>query len=226
VPERRLSALEDAPPSIPAVTVVLVRPGAEGIETLMLRRNPRIGFGNMWVFPGGRIELSDGMPGDNTRAAAVREMAEETGIVLDPSELIPFARWSPPPVIPKRFDTLFFVAQAHEEEVVVDGGEILEFEWTRPADFLLRHAAGEVALAPPTWVTLHNLCPASSVADVLSDARTAPLESYVTHFVELNDMESVALWAGDVAYDQGPLDSVGNRHRLTMTPGRWNYERT
>jgi 8-oxo-dGTP pyrophosphatase MutT (NUDIX family) len=226
VPEQRLSILEDPPPSIPAVTVVLVRSGVDGVETLMLRRNPRIGFGNMWVFPGGRIEPGDGGPSNNARAAAVREMAEETGIKSNPSELIIFARWSPPPVILKRFDTLFFVAQARDEEVVVDGGEILSYEWTRPTDFLLRHAAGDVELAPPTWVTLHNLGNAGTVANVLSDARTAPVESFVTHFVKVNEEQSVALWDGDVAYDHGPVDAVGGRHRLTMVAGAWHYERT
>jgi 8-oxo-dGTP pyrophosphatase MutT (NUDIX family) len=224
--ERRLSTMPDPPPSIPAVTVVLLRMGADGMETLMLRRNPRIGFGNMWVFPGGRIESSDGEPGDNARAAAVREMAEETGIVLDPSALIPFARWSPPPVIDKRFDTLFFVAQAHDEYVVVDCGEILNYEWTRPSELLLRHATGEVELAPPTWVTLHNFCVAGTVAQVLSDARTSPFETYVTHLVTVNEEQSVALWAGDVSYDHGSVDAVGDRHRLTMIAGLWSYERT
>ena len=40
-----------------AATVVLLRDGAGGLETLLLRRNSRIAFGGMWVFPGGRVDV-------------------------------------------------------------------------------------------------------------------------------------------------------------------------
>ena len=44
---------------VPAATVVLVRDGRDGMETLMLRRNSRGAFGGMWVFPGGQVDPSD-----------------------------------------------------------------------------------------------------------------------------------------------------------------------
>ena len=41
-------------PLIAAATVVLVRDTAQGLETLMLRRNAKLNFaGGNWVFPGG-----------------------------------------------------------------------------------------------------------------------------------------------------------------------------
>ena len=43
---------------VPAATVVVVRDGNDGVETLMLRKNSKLAFGGMWVFPGGRIVLS------------------------------------------------------------------------------------------------------------------------------------------------------------------------
>jgi len=36
-------------PAIPAATVVLLRDGENGVEVLMLRKNPKIRFGGMWV---------------------------------------------------------------------------------------------------------------------------------------------------------------------------------
>jgi len=39
----------DLPPPIPAATVVLIRDGENGLETVMLRRNSRGMFGGMWV---------------------------------------------------------------------------------------------------------------------------------------------------------------------------------
>ena len=44
---------------IPAATVVLVREGDSGVEVLMLRKNSKITFGGMWVFPGGKIDAAD-----------------------------------------------------------------------------------------------------------------------------------------------------------------------
>jgi hypothetical protein len=34
----------------------------------------------------------------------------------------------------------------------------------------------------------------------------------------------VAIWEGDVAYDDGDLDRPGGRHRLYMGRGAWRYE--
>ena len=44
---------------IPAATVVLVRDGDGGVEALMLRKNSKITFGGMWVFPGGKIDAAE-----------------------------------------------------------------------------------------------------------------------------------------------------------------------
>ena len=75
---------------IPASTVVLLRDGESGVEVLMLRKNSKITFGGMWVFPGGKIDAAD-YPGGEVdanhlesaaRAAAVRETEEEAGITV------------------------------------------------------------------------------------------------------------------------------------------------
>ena len=65
-------------PPVAAATVVVLRDGADGLETLMLRRNSKISFGGMWVFPGGRVDEADraGLAADDelgaARVAAVR----------------------------------------------------------------------------------------------------------------------------------------------------------
>ena len=47
-------------PPVPAATVILLRDGPDGLETLMLRRNSKLAFvGGMWVFPGGRVDPED-----------------------------------------------------------------------------------------------------------------------------------------------------------------------
>ena len=69
---------------VPAATVVLVRDGDAGLETLMLHKNSKLAFGGMWVFPGGRIDDEDREGAesaeDAARRAAVREAVEEADL--------------------------------------------------------------------------------------------------------------------------------------------------
>ncbi len=109
---------------VPAATVVLLRPAADGFETLMLRKNSKLAFGGMWVFPGGKIDPEDGHEGlpmeDRARFAAVREASEEAQLELQPQALHWFAHWTPPPLGNRRFLTWFFVTTAPASEVVID----------------------------------------------------------------------------------------------------------
>ena len=57
-------------PALPAATVVVLRDGADGPETLMLRKNSKIAFGGMWVFPGGKVDEADWEGADDAVAAA------------------------------------------------------------------------------------------------------------------------------------------------------------
>jgi 8-oxo-dGTP pyrophosphatase MutT (NUDIX family) len=73
-------------PIRPAATVMLVRDldDRDGVEVFMLRRTLAAAFGSgMYVFPGGRVETSDGADLDQAhRLAAIRECFEEAGVLL------------------------------------------------------------------------------------------------------------------------------------------------
>lgn len=220
-------------PLIPAATVVLLREGSGGVETLMLQKNRGQAFGGMWVFPGGKVDDGDVEAGDDelaaARRAAVRESAEETGLVLAADDLVPFAHWVPPLEARKRFSTWFFVAELPEglADVVVDGGEIGDHVWTTTTDAMARHAAGEIELAPPTWISLWWLGQHESAAAALEAARS--LGAIPTHFTHVHVLDGtlVTVWAPDAGYDSGDLDVPGPRNRLHMPEGRaWTYERS
>jgi 8-oxo-dGTP pyrophosphatase MutT (NUDIX family) len=217
-------------PAIPAATVVLVRDGRDGLEVLMLHRVSKVAFGGMWVFPGGRVDDGDRQPGDDdadaARRAAAREALEECGLAVDPADLVPFAHWVPPPITPRRFSTHFFLARASEGEVVVDGGEIHEHEWLAAREVLARRDRGEVDLAPPTWVTLHDLAEHGTVdAALAAAAGRDPVPHYETRWVTV-DGGAVAMWEGDGGYDTHDPDQPGDRHRLWMLEEGWRLERT
>lgn len=216
--------------AIPAATVILVRDGADGVETLMLRKNSKIAFGGMWVFPGGRIDEAD-REGATTieeaaRVAAVREAMEEAALAVDPESLAWFAHWTPPGLAPKRYVTWFFLAPAPEGAVAVDLGEILEEEWMRPANALERRDALEIELAPPTWMTLHYLSGFDTVDALMADAHAIEPSYYETRIGRVDD-DIAALWIGDAGYETEDALVEGPRHRLVMTrEGPWRLERT
>jgi 8-oxo-dGTP pyrophosphatase MutT (NUDIX family) len=217
--------------AIPAATVVLLRDGAEGLETLMLHRSSAVAFGGMWVFPGGRVDPGDHRPGDvddeaPARRAAVREAAEECALAIEPDEVVPFSHWVPPAVTARRYATWFFVARASDGEVLVDGGEIRDHAWLHPAEVLERRDRGEVDLAPPTFVTLADLAHHADVEAALEDARTRrPVPRYRTRWFELPS-GAVALWHGDAGYEEGDPHVEGPRHRLWMHEEGWRLERS
>lgn len=223
-------------PAIPAATVIPIRDTAAGLEALMLRKNSKIAFGGMWVFPGGRVDDADRDPArpDDAdvadaelaaaRRAAVREALEETRLVVAADALLPFSHWMPPAITPKRFATWFFLAPAPDAEVVVDGGEIREHLWMRPADALVRRDAGEIELAPPTFVTLFTLAAWRNVADALAAVRDLEPERFETR-IAVEDAGPTALWHGDAGYASGDAGAPGPRHRLRMHTGGWVYER-
>lgn len=253
----------------PAATVLLIRdtPAEAGLEVLMLRRNSKLAFGGMWVFPGGRVDDADRSAAEakqvadqsdlagrdnqaHARVAAVREAHEETGLTLDPDELVPWSYWVPPPgsIVARRgparrFSTWFFVAAAPAGEVTIDHGEIHDDRWMSAAEALERHRAGEIELVAPTWITLHQLSQHATVKAALNWASTNPSPEFKTR--PLRRKPLTLSWAGDVAYDealavmqqmaaQGDqvdpeslpdlISMPGPRHRLTLSRDGWEYE--
>lgn len=112
LPDGFAQSLEE-PPAVPAeprpaATIVLMRDGAESLEILLMRRNRNSGFvPGAYVFPGGRVDQSDGESASATLVdgltpeqsaerlaledpagamayymAALREAFEETGILV------------------------------------------------------------------------------------------------------------------------------------------------
>lgn len=160
-----------------AGTAVLLRPADDGFRVLLLRRPDRGSFAGAWVFPGGKVEQQDRRDGadrlDDARRAAVRETAEEVGLVID--GLVPLSEWRPPAEAPVRIRTWFFLAEAPEAEAVPSEPEVAELAWVTPAEALGRHATGEWRLFPPTWVTLHRLSMHDEASAALASAGAAEL---------------------------------------------------
>jgi 8-oxo-dGTP pyrophosphatase MutT (NUDIX family) len=140
------------------------------------------------AFPGGRVDDVDSLPRpfsvdlleehaaawERTRvsaevseachnagrliAAAVREVAEECDITLDPRALTPWANWITPEGLPKRFDTYFFVcALSPDVEPRHVTTEASRSQWVPVRQLLEEEAAGTQRLLPPTLTILDEL---------------------------------------------------------------------
>ena len=232
--------IADTPPEgregIPAATVILLResPGAAGsasrsddFEVLMLRRNSKLAFvGGHWVFPGGRVDAEDEC-GDElatARRAACREAREEAGLAIDEADLVAFSHWTPPPMTPKRFLTWFFVAHAPAGAVTIDDGEIKDHRWIGPREAMARRQAGEIEVAPPTWITLEQLARHATPDDVLDAFRRDEPTRFATR-IAMTDDGPFALYDGDAGYASGDASTAGPRHRLEMRDDGWVYRR-
>ncbi|MCB9623000.1 MAG: NUDIX domain-containing protein [Sandaracinus sp.] len=198
------------PPPAPSASVVLVRDS----EVLLLRRNATLAFhGGAWVFPGGRCD------GPETPVqAAVRETFEEAGLQVQAERLVRFARWTTPEGRPRRFVADFFLADAPEGEVVVDGGEIVEARWWRPSEALKARDAGALVLPPPTFVTLWRLAHGQLARDGVEVDEILPVSVPVSG-------GTCALYPGDAGYATASVDARGRRHRAWLLDAGWRYER-
>jgi 8-oxo-dGTP pyrophosphatase MutT (NUDIX family) len=161
----------------PAATVILLRRGGmhaeRGLQILLVRRNPEARFmPGIWVFPGGAVDRDDGDGEAAHRAAAVRELAEEAGIVVDAGELVAYSRWITPKVVPTRFDTRFYLALAPAHSPPKpDGSETVDAGWFGPQEALDLHRADELSLVFPTIKHLESLIGFANAAEALEAAR-------------------------------------------------------
>lgn len=104
--------------------------------------------------------------------AGMADFLGENDLTLAIDALLPFAHWITPTVMPKRFDTWFFVAPVpHDQEGRHDGGESVDSLWIRPAQALAESEAGKRTIVFATRMQLVKLARARTVAEALERAR-------------------------------------------------------
>ena len=189
-----------------------------GGEVLLIRKLRGLGKGKINA-PGGRQEA-----GETLLEAAVRETREEAELHIDIDSLRYYAHWTTPPIMPKRYATWFFVARAPADDAVtVDGSEIHEHQWVRPAEALEKRARGEIEMMPPTFVTLTELSACADVAEVLARVARRDPPVFEPHFVVRAGLPTESLYAGDAGYAESDPDVPGSRHRVVMGHDAWQY---
>ena len=196
----------------PAATVMVVRDLGPGPEVLVVTRRSRGFFGGLTAFPGGGVEdfddghlaravvigAQDDLP---FRAAALRELAEETALVvttggvarapeergealyralaevsmpLSGESLTYVSTWVTPEMAPRRYDTRFYLAIiAGDPEIRVDRAELVSAGWTTARAALERHEEGIWRMFSPTVAHLAWLAGFPTVESISSATQGA-----------------------------------------------------
>jgi 8-oxo-dGTP pyrophosphatase MutT (NUDIX family) len=179
----------DSVSSVPvsAASVILLRDDPHGIQTYLLHRHARMPFAaSMVVFPGGRVDPTDAEGGlDPLRRCAVRETAEETGVLLAEADLLPWARWITPEIEPRRYDTWFYVAAMPADQEAIDiSGETDLAEWSTAQQALTAEHSGLIKMLPPTMSILIELADLATVAEVINHAMDRQIEPVLPQLVK------------------------------------------
>ena len=86
------------------------------------------------------------------------ELLESENLILDINQLSPFARWITPELMPKRFDTYFFIAQLPEgQEGIHDGNESIHSIWITAEQALKEANSDKYKIIFPTMMNLKRL---------------------------------------------------------------------
>lgn len=86
--------------------------------------------------------------------------------------LQPYAHWVTPKMMPKRFDTHFYLAVAPSDHVAMhDGSEGVDSVWITPGQALEDAAAGKRTVIFPTRMNLEQLAESKSVLEAFEAAR-------------------------------------------------------
>jgi 8-oxo-dGTP pyrophosphatase MutT (NUDIX family) len=100
----------------------------------------------------------------NSGDVSMLDLAMTEGLVFALDCLAHYAHWITPDLMPKRFDTQFYLARAPEDHLAVhDGGENVDSIWINPAQALEDVAADRRTMVFPTRMNVQKLAQYGSV---------------------------------------------------------------
>jgi 8-oxo-dGTP pyrophosphatase MutT (NUDIX family) len=102
----------------------------------------------------------------------IGEFLEKEDLVLQLDRLHRFAHWITPEMMPKRFDTHFYLAIAPKDHLAVhDGHESVDSVWITPEQALQEAKEGTRTVIFPTRLNIEMLATSQSVTQALADAQ-------------------------------------------------------
>jgi 8-oxo-dGTP pyrophosphatase MutT (NUDIX family) len=139
------------------------------------------------------------------------EMVEAEGLELACDLLVPFAHWITPDVMPKRFDTHFFLVDAPTDHVALhDGGETVDSIWTTIDAAVADEKAGKCTIIFPTLTNVRKLGRSKSVAEALATARGSDIVTVLPWVAKDDDGELCLFIPEEADYDivKAPISAL------------------
>lgn len=132
-------------------------------------------------------------------------LVESEDLLLACDRLVPFAHWITPAVVPKRFDTHFFIAAAPQDQLALhDGHESVDSLWISPQAALGEAETGRRTIIYPTLMNLVRLAESRDVADALERAKKQPIVTVQPALVRGADGRSELAIPADAGYPPLP----------------------
>jgi hypothetical protein len=152
-------------------------------------------------------------------------MIERERLRLCLDALILFAHWVTPPVDTRQFDTRFFMTRVPPEQTPAhDETETTHRAWLTPADAIGQSIAGTIILPPPTWTTLRELEPFSTVDEAMAWAKRRKISRRQPKMLEENGRRMLLL-PGDPQYPEASDFEQPAETRFVLVEKRWRAER-
>jgi len=107
----------------------------------------------------------------NRDEISLKDFLESEGLNLKLDCLHHFAHWITPEMLPRRFDTHFYLAKSPADHLAVhDGHESVDSVWIKPADALTEAEQGKRIIIFPTRSNIAMLGSSHSVDEAIRDA--------------------------------------------------------
>jgi len=108
----------------------------------------------------------------NSGDLSLRAFLERESLRLACDLLVPFAHWITPEMMPKRFDTKFYLVDAPNDQLLGhDGYESVDSIWISPVKALEGNQDGTYTIIFPTRLNVEMLAESSSVAEAVEASR-------------------------------------------------------
>lgn len=116
------------------------------------------------------------------------DLLASRNLAIDLDALTPFARWMPAFKHARRFDTLFYLAQAPAGDWPPNPqpGECVAAEWASPAELIDRIERGEASAIFPTKRNLERLASHADLGAALADAGAHSLDTIIPWIEEID----------------------------------------
>ncbi len=122
------------------------------------------------------LELAPMRDALNRHEVDIGTLLDRGGLRLAADLLTPFAHWITPNLMPRRFDTNFYLAAAPSDHMAVhDGSESVDSLWVRPVDAMAANEAGTKTIIFPTRMNVLKVGRSANTAEAIKAARGRPI---------------------------------------------------